>query len=139
MTSLVMDTTVAMAAVLPERHSEAARQVLLRVADTGAIVPPIWHLEIGNILLAAERRGLLDAARRDEILKHLGGLPISVDEAMAGRAWGAILALARDYGLALHDAAYLELALRRGVMLASFDAALRRAAVVAGAMGAAEG
>lgn len=129
---IVLDAAAAMAAVLPQRHSDAAREVLLRVADNGAIVPAIWHLEVGNILLAAERRGILDAAQRGEVLDLLAVLPVVTDQETAPRAWSDILALARDYALSLHDAAYLELARRRGVPLATFDAVLLRAAEAAG-------
>jgi predicted nucleic acid-binding protein len=129
---LVLDAAAAMAAVLPQRHSDAARDLLLRVADDGAVVPAIWHLEVGNILLAAERRGILDAGQRAAVFAHLATLPIAVDAETAARAWGETLSLAQTYALSLHDAAYLELARRRDVALATFDAALLRAASVAG-------
>jgi predicted nucleic acid-binding protein len=132
MTSLVLDAATTLAAVLPERHSETARTILLRVAESGAVVPAIWHLEIGNILLAAERRGILLAAQREEILERLSVLSITTDQETAPRAWSDTIKLARDYGLSLHDAAYLELALRRGVPLATFDAVLLRAAGAVG-------
>ncbi len=138
MTSLVMDISVALAAILPERQSDLARLVLLRVADRGAVVPATWHLEIGNALLAAERRRFLEPAQLEEALRHIAALPISIDAETGERALGDTMRLARDYGLSLHDAAYLELALRRGIMLVSFDAALRRAGQVAGARGAAD-
>ena len=132
MSSLVLDAGAALAAVLPERHSEAARALLLRVADEGAVVPAIWHLEVANTLLAAERRGILDASQRAAVLDHLAVLPIGTDMETAARAWTHTLILARDYGLSVQDAAYLELALRRRVELATFDAALLRAAEAAG-------
>lgn len=129
---IVLDAAAAMAAVLPQRHSDAARTLLLRVADAGAMVPAIWHLEIGNILLAAERRGILDAAARSAVLRHFATLPIATDTETAAQAWTDTMALARDYALSLHDAAYLELAYRRALPLATFDASLLRAA---GALG----
>jgi len=132
MTLLVLDAAASLAAVLPERHSQAARAILLRVAESGAVVPAIWHLEVGNSLLAAERRGILLGTQREEILKRLAVLPISTDQETAPRAWSDTIGLARDYGLTLYDAAYLELARRRGVPLATFDAALLRAASVVG-------
>ncbi len=129
---IVLDAATAMAAVLPQRHSDAARAVLLRVADDGAVVPAIWHLEVGNILLAAERRGILDAAQRKAVLEHFSRLPVATDTETGARAWAETLVLAQTYALSLHDAAYLELARRRDVPLASFDASLLRAASVAG-------
>jgi len=130
--ALVLDAGIALASVLPERHSEAARTVLLGVAETGAIVPALWHLEIANALLAAERRGLLAAVQRQEVLENLSVLPIASDSETAAHAWSDSLALARDYALSVPDAAYLELARRRDVPLASFDAALLRAAAAVG-------
>lgn len=129
---IVLDAAAAMAAVLPQRHSDAARALLMRVADEGAVVPAIWHLEVGNILLAAERRGILAAGQREAVLGHFAALPIVTDGETAARAWADTLALARAYALSLHDAAYLELARRRDVPLGTFDAALLRAAEVAG-------
>ena len=125
---LVLDAAAAMAAVLPQRHSDAARDLLLRVADDGAVVPAIWHLEVGNILLAAERRGILDAGQRAAVFTHLASLPIATDAETAARAWGETLSLSQIYALSLHDAAYLELARRRSLPLATLDSELRIAA-----------
>lgn len=129
---IVLDAAAAMAAVLPQRHSDAARALLMRVADEGAMVPAIWHLEVGNILLAAERRGILDAVKREAVLVHFSVLPITADVETAPRAWHDIFAIARDYALSLHDASYLELARRRGSVLGTFDAMLLRAAAAMG-------
>ena len=130
---IVLDAAAAMAAVLPQRHSDAARALLMRVADEGAVVPAIWHLEVGNILLAAERRGILGAGQREAVFRHFAALPIVTDGETGVRAWGDILSLARAYALSLHDAAYLELARRRDIPLGTFDAALLRAAAAAAA------
>ena len=132
MKGIVIDSTVPLAAVLPERHSDAVRDVLLRVADQGAIVPAHWYLEVGNLLLTAERRGVLSEDLRTIIQTQLLVLPIATDGETAARAWRETAELARKYGLSLHDAAYLELAFRRGIALATFDATLLRAANVAG-------
>ena len=132
MTPIVIDADVALAAIFPERHSEAARTLLLRVAEEGAIVPAIWHLDIANTLLAAERRGLLTPTQREAALRHLAILPITADPETAPRAWSHTISLAHQYGLQVQDAAYLELALRRQTHLATFNATLLRAAEAAG-------
>lgn len=130
---VVIDASVPLTALLPGNRSETAQRVLLGVVDAGAEVPGHWHLEVGNGLLAAERRGLLATAARAAAMRALAALPIRVDAETAAHAWDGTARLARDYGLGLADAAYLELALRREAVLVTFDATLLRAARAAGA------
>jgi predicted nucleic acid-binding protein len=98
------------------------------VAEDGAVVPAHWRLEVGNALLMAERRGRIRAARVDAVWRLLAALPIEMDAETNARAWESAAALARQHGLTLYDAAYLELAGRRALPLATFDGALLRAA-----------
>ncbi|MBW4092290.1 MAG: type II toxin-antitoxin system VapC family toxin [Proteobacteria bacterium] len=130
---VVLDASVVLAALLPEQHSDRARDILIQVAAEGARVPSLWPLEIGNVLLIAQRRGLIRAEERARFLDQLARLPIAVDPETAARAWPDIAPLAERHRLTLYDAAYLELSLRAALPLASFDAALRRAAADAGA------
>jgi predicted nucleic acid-binding protein len=126
----VLDASVPLGALLPgETHAKAAGALLARAAAETAIVPVIWAIEIANAVLAAERRQRLDRADADAILRHLETLPITTDPETGRHAWSTILALARRHRLTLYDACYLELALRRGLELASFDAALVSAAM----------
>jgi len=74
------------------------------------------------------RRGRHDMAFRDATLADLALLPISIDQDTEAHAWGATFRLAEQHRLTLYDAAYLELAKRRGLALATLDAELRRAA-----------
>jgi predicted nucleic acid-binding protein len=131
MPSLVLDASVTISALIEEDQSEEARAILNIVAKDGAVVPPLWPLEVGHILLRAERRRWLDAAGRRRHLQQLSRLPIAVDPEMASHAWHDTMALAEKHRLTLYDATYLELSLRRGLPLATFDAALRHAAVAA--------
>lgn len=87
---------------------------------------------MGNALLVAERRGRLSSRNRTQALQGLAGPPIEIGDETAGRAWREALALAEAHNLTLYDAACLELALRRSLPLATFDTALRTAAVTAG-------
>jgi len=98
------------------------------VGVDGAMVPNLWHIEIGNALLLAERRKVISAEEKSEALRHLGRLPITVDGETAARAWREALALAEQHHLTLYDAMYLELSLRLGLALATFNPALRKAA-----------
>ena len=102
--------------------------LLERARDEGAVVPGLWPLELGNVLLQAVRQGRLDVAEATARLALLEELPIRIDDETVGRAWRETLTLARTEGLTTYDAAYLELALRRGLPLASRDRELRQAA-----------
>jgi predicted nucleic acid-binding protein len=126
---LVVDASVTLAwALAGEVRAEEAGALLRRVAEEGAVVPAHWRLEVGNALLMAERRGRIRAARVDAVWRLLAALPIETDAETNAQAWGDAAALARRHGLTLYDAAYLELAARRGLPFASFDRALVRAA-----------
>ncbi len=130
MTGLIVDASVTLAWALPsEVQAEAARRVLLRIAEDAAVVPAHWRLEVGNGVVMAERRGRIEPGQTDAVWRQLSALPIEIDAETNARAWIGAARLARQHGLTLHDAAYLELALRRVLPLASFDAALVRAAV----------
>ena len=102
--------------------------MLARVIESGAWVPGLWRLEIGNVLEMGVRKGRTDAAFRDAALADLALLPISVDPETDRHAWGATVKLAARHRLTLYDAAYLELARRRSLPLATLDAELRVAA-----------
>lgn len=126
--NLVLDASMALAWLFEDEATETAYGVLERVSDGGAVVPALWHLETANALHTAARRGRCDTGFVDGSLASLAQLPIAVDEATCARAWSDTLALARSDGLTLYDAAYLELAQRRGLPLASCDRALVEAA-----------
>jgi predicted nucleic acid-binding protein len=114
-----------------ERTAPAAR-VLERLREEEGFVPPLWLLELTNGLAAAERRGRLTRADSTRFLHLVEGLPIQVDPAVGYALAADVLDLARDYALSAYDAAYLELALRLGLPLATLDAHLREAAGRAG-------
>lgn len=126
--SVVLDSSATMAAVYSDEVSPAIRRVFELVAENGAWVPSLWPLEIANILEMGVRRGRHNAAFRDATLADLQWLPIHIDPETERYAWGATLKLAERHGLTLYDAAYLELAQRRGLPLATLDRDLRRAA-----------
>lgn len=130
---LVLDASVPLGWALPdEGRADPARGVLASLAAGTALVPSHWRAEVGNGLLMALRRGRLDPDSLPGILARLSTLPVAVDDAGAQDAWTEPLARALATGLTLYDALYLELAKRHGLPLATFDAALRRAALVTG-------
>lgn len=103
-----------------------------QVAEKGAIVPSLWSLEIGNVLLMAERKTRITLEQRQKALHILTELPIVVDTMTANHAWLETMELAERYNLTLYDASYLELSLRRSLPLVTFDKSLKKAAELSG-------
>jgi predicted nucleic acid-binding protein len=126
--SFVLDNSVALAWCFRGEQTPAIMALLDRVVAEGAVAPLLWPLEALNGLHVAQRRGRLDRVRRDRMAGFLRDLPIILDQDTAGQSWGPIAELADRLGLTLYDAAYLELAQRRRLPLASLDHDLRRAA-----------
>ena len=133
----VLDNSVVMRWLFADGSQEAidysARILdLLQDEDNVAAVPCVWALEVGNVIVRAEAKGLLQEARSAEFLGILQDMSIETDPRSASHALGDTMQLARRYGLSTYDASYLELALREGLPLATNDQALRKALAVAG-------
>lgn len=126
--SVVIDTSLAVTWCFEDEASAETDALFEQVRDGGAMVPALWHLEVGNVLLQAERRGRITTGDVATRLDLIANLSITTDHEMAGRAWREILILARTEGLTTYDATYLELALRQGLPLLTRDNALARAA-----------
>ena len=130
--SFVLDNSVALTWCFEDERTPATAALLEQVGELGAQAPMLWPLEALNGLLVAERRGRLDAARRQRLAGFLRDLPITLDVDTANQAWTETARMAERFGLSAYDAAYLELARRRDLPLASLDRALRAAATVLG-------
>jgi len=129
MTSLVVDPSVALAWLLPDESAAQADAVRKEIEEGAeAWIPAHWWLEIGNGLLMAERRGRIAAEQVAHALTLINALPLEEDENTAEQIPGRTLALARKHQLTIYDAAYLELAQRRGATLATLDEHLAKAA-----------
>jgi predicted nucleic acid-binding protein len=126
--SLVLDSSVTLAWIYEHESTEAIRRVFDSVADEGALVPALWRLEVANGLTRAVRRGRIDAAFRQAALDDLEILDIRVDPSTNAQAWRTTVQLADKFRLTVYDAAYLELAQRRGLGLATLDMELGAAA-----------
>ena len=126
--SLVLDSSATLAWIYQDEVNDVTKQIFERVANSRAWVPAIWRLEVANGLQTGVRRGRIDAAYRDLALGDLALLDISIDQDTDKYAWSSILHLADRFRLTLYDAAYLELAQRRSLPLASLDEKLRAAA-----------
>jgi predicted nucleic acid-binding protein len=127
--SLVLDCSATLAWVYGDETTGAVCAVFEAVAAGGAWVPSLWRLEVANVLEIGVRRGRHDGAFRDATLADLALLPIRLDPETDQQAWGATAQLAARHGLTLYDAAYLELARRRSLPLATLDRELRVAAL----------
>ena len=128
MSSFVIDASVALAWCFDDEATDATRALLDRFEDEHAEVPSLWHLELANALAIGERHRRITPARTSEFIALITGLPIVIDDQTPNRALSAILDLARSQRLSACDASYLELAMRRGIPLATKDDALAKAA-----------
>jgi predicted nucleic acid-binding protein len=126
--SLVIDSSMTLAWYFQDERTDASLAVLRQVVEAGAIVPALWRLEVLNGLQVAVRRGRIDRAYRDASLADLQSLVIAIDPGTNRQAWSATLRLCDRFGLTAYDAAYLELAQRRQLPLATLDVALAEAA-----------
>lgn len=132
MSGLVLDGSAALAWCFEDEETEATKRLRHEVRANGAIVPRLWRLEVANALLQAERRRRLTQGKTAALLGLLREMPIVIDDETDNRAFADTLHLARAHDLSAYDAAYLELALRRTLPLATLDRDLARAAKRAG-------
>jgi predicted nucleic acid-binding protein len=126
--SLVLDSSATLAWIYAEEPTASIRKVFVALQENGAWVPGHWPLEVANVLEMGVRRRRHDAAFRDAALADLALLPVSLDPHTSRQAWGITLRLAEHHRLSLYDAAYLELAKRMHLPLATLDNDLSRAA-----------
>jgi predicted nucleic acid-binding protein len=133
MRALVIDGSTALGFLMSDERAPGAL-VALDALERGVptYVPAHWPLEVANGLLMAERRKRATQADVTEALYAVLSLPIEIDRDTTRHVAGETAGLARQYGLTIYDAAYLELAMRRGATLATSDADMARAAKKAG-------
>lgn len=127
---LVIDASVTMAWCFEDETTPATEAVLDQLGSESAVVPPLWTLEVTNVLLVAERRRRITEAQSVRFLDLLSQLPIRVD--VTAYEVATIMSIGRRHGLSAYDAAYLALAERLGAPLATLDDRLRAACRSAG-------
>ena len=127
--SLVLDASVVVAWLLADEDEPSASVVLTRLEAEVALVPDVWHVEVRNALLVAERRRRVRPGEVDDCLRRVRELAVRTDKEPD---IDAAFALARTHRLSVYDALYLDLALRAEAPLATLDKALARAADAAG-------
>jgi predicted nucleic acid-binding protein len=126
--SLVLDSSVALAWIYADETTDAVLHLFDDIRLHGAWVPGLWRLEIANVLQLNVKRGRHSTDFRDGALSSLALLPVKVDTEADRHAWSTALQLAGRHGLTVYDAAYLEIASRREIPLATLDRQLRAAA-----------
>lgn len=129
-TGLVVDASVTAAWFLPDEATPYTEAALQATALVDVWVPALWLLEMGNLLLSAQRRRRIDAAKRRELVAAAAALRLRIDREPVPML--ELDALAASHALSAYDAAYLELALRRKLPLATTDAALLKAIAAVG-------
>ncbi len=133
MTLCVLDASVALSWGFEDKTSPYAEKVVEAFKTQSALVPPIWPIEIINVLVVAVRRRRYREVDAMRLLTVLDTLPLEIDREIARDALAqCVLGLALTQGLTAYDASYLELAMRRGLPLATQDERLARAAAAAG-------
>ena len=128
----VVDASVALAWCFADETSAYADRVLDRLEGEEAVAPAIWPLEIANGLRTAERHGRIDPSEVPRVRELMRSLPVGLETIELDVALGEVLEVARALDLTAYDAAYLAIAVRRGLALATADDALRRACGQAG-------
>jgi predicted nucleic acid-binding protein len=126
--ALVIDASIAAAWAFADEHVHA-ELTFARIGTEEALVPTLWWYELRNVLVTGERRGRLTEQETTRFLRDISGLRISLDRTPDE---AAVMALARRHRLTVYDAAYLDLALREALPLATLDQALAGAAQAEG-------
>jgi predicted nucleic acid-binding protein len=130
----VLDASMTLSWAFESESTPFTVAVLKSLETVHAITPALWSFEVASVLRTAERKGRIDAAAQAVFLERLRLLPVAIEHRPAAWLAQQILPLARTHQLSAYDAAYLELAIREGLPLATLDDDLRRAAPAAGVM-----
>jgi len=127
-TGFVVDNSIVMSWCFEDETNDYANSVLESLDKEKAFVPAIWPLEVGNVLLVAERKKRMSQANSTRFIALLDGLPIIVEQETPDRMMKEIVWLARKYDLSAYDASYLDLAMRLDIPISSLDTSLLKAA-----------
>lgn len=132
MKPIVLDCSIVLTWFFEDESNPRADAALSQLPQTEAIVPPLWYFELSNAILVAERKKRISEADAARIIELIGELPIAMDMNTAWNALQETRLLAKEHNLSVYDAAYLELAMRLGLLLATLDKDLEKAAKKAG-------
>jgi predicted nucleic acid-binding protein len=123
---IAVDASVALAWCFPDEASDYADSVLLAVENQTVIVPAIWAVEITNALLVGERRKRIRQPEVRRFIDLMSSLSVFEDGQPFADTVSNVLPLARDYDLSAYDAAYLDVAVRHEIPLATLDVAVQK-------------
>lgn len=129
MTNVVVDASITASWLLPDEGNDFALEIYKRIGECEIFVPALWNYEIRNILIINERRGRITMEAADAAFGFLADLGINIDH---NADWRTATDLARQFKLTIYDAAYLELAVRKDLPIATLDKALIAAAAQLG-------
>ena len=127
---LVLDASAALAWLFRRqacREAMVADHLLDELEAATVRVPTLWHIEVANAVLVAERRGAVTETQVSTYLQRLSQLPIETDSTPPSARQEGIVSLGRRFGLSAYDASYLDLAIRSGALMATFDQKLAAA------------
>ena len=128
MKKFVLDNSVVMSWCFEDEKTAYCRKILECMTEARSIVPSLWPFELANVLLMAEKKKRLSPAKVHQFLRYLEKLPIDIDQTSVSELVEGCLDIARHHDLTAYDAAYLFLAVREQIPLATFDTALIKAA-----------
>jgi predicted nucleic acid-binding protein len=118
---LVIDASFIASLLLPDEAADQYATQLRQIKEGGAVAPALWQFEVVNMLLTAERRKRIDSSQFTRMVEAIDSLPVTLQPALTPKQRGDLLHLARKHRLTAYDAAYLELALRLDLPLATLD------------------
>jgi predicted nucleic acid-binding protein len=127
--AFIVDASVSAAWCFPDERTDYTNAVLTAIPRSGAFVPRLWAYEIRNSVLMGIRRGRIGKAHAEDFFASLRALPIQFTEPAS---YDDVFRLADRHSLTVYDAAYLDVALREKLPLATLDGALIRAAQTMG-------
>ncbi len=128
LTKYVLDSSVAASWFFEDEYTPETDKLMVLARDHGVVVPALSPFEIGNLFLQAEKKGRQTMDQINQKLAAFAEFPLEIDTECTFERLPLIIKLARTHHLTVYDASYLELALRRGIALATRDKALRQAA-----------
>lgn len=130
---LVLDCSLALAWSIPDEKSKSAERLFSRLDKESKLwIPALWWYELSNALTMAQRRGRLNDSDALRLIELYHKLPLFTDSLLGADAVFRFRVLAQRHNLSAYDSAYLELAQRRGIGLATLDENLKNAARQAG-------
>ncbi len=128
----VLDCSIAMAWCMEDETSDDTQALLNQMSIATALVPPLWHYEVANALVIAQKRGRHPYDAVTQKLQFLYSLDIETTPMIFPHDTQAFIQHANRYGLTAYDAAYLHVALEKNLPLATLDKTLAKAAKRAG-------